>query len=176
MAVNISTHLEPKQVLKIAGRGTHFIDYPDLNAIESLFQLPSKLVVFYNHKVDQNLDVIGHYCALLRHPKYIEFFDAYNYKPDDILIAKTSQQRMETGQQTNQLCRLLYDSGLPVVYNEHSFQSSKPSVATCGDWTGIRCRFSSVPLNEFQQLFIDVKPKVDLDELITALANQYIGS
>lgn len=161
-------------VLKLAGPDTGFISADDLNSIKStkeLFRRFNKLILLYIHHKDDN-NLIGHYTALINHPNSIEFADSYAMKPDDILMMKSKQDREATDQPTNHLARLLYNSGRTIEYNSVPLQSKDNKVATCGVWSSLRCRFSDIPIELWEQFWREQKRShhgKSLDELVVRM-------
>ena len=149
------TMLTDKQVLKIAGSKTKLIVYPNLKRYKSLKQLfgkHKKIIILYVHDEDKN-SITGHWCALIKHPHYTEFFDSYGMMPDDLIMMKTNKDRKNTKQEHNYLSNLLYNSEEVIEYNEYPYQDVSDGINTCGEHTAIRCRFSDIPLKQYQNIF-----------------------
>jgi hypothetical protein len=164
-------------VMRLAGNDTGFISADNLSNIKSvkdLFSRFKKIILLYiHHKDDEN--IIGHYVALLDHGNSIEFFDSYGMKVDDILMMKSRRERMDTDQETNYLAKLLYNSGRTIEYNDLPLQSTDTRVSTCGVWSGIRCKYSQIPLNDWMNFWRKMKQthkgKHALDKLAIKMAS-----
>ena len=101
--ISTETMLTDKQILKVAGPHTKIITYPNLkrfNTIEQVFGDKKKVIILYVHDESPN-SVSGHWCAVIKHPKSIEFFDSYSMRPDDIIMMKSSIDRKSTHQEHN---------------------------------------------------------------------------
>ena len=169
--------LTADQVLRLAGDDVGFIsadDLADIKSTKQLFERFNKIILLYLHYKSET-DMIGHYVCLINHPNSIEFSDSYKMKPDDILMMKSKKDRESTDQTHNSLARLLYNSGRKIEYNSVQLQSKDPKVATCGFWSAIRCRFSDIPIEIWEQFWKDQKKKHpgknDLDRLVVRMCN-----
>jgi hypothetical protein len=177
MKPDLSKLLSDKEVLKISGHGTALVEYPalkEMTSIDHLFARANKIILLYVHESDANT-VVGHWCCLINRAKSVEFHDSYGLRPDDIIISKSKQDRNNTSQEQNYLSKLLYNSGKKVEYNEMHLQSNDPAVATCGYYSGLRCRYSDIPLKQYQKIFKLIKKlKVDPDNFIVTLGNKFL--
>ena len=175
--MDLSKLLSDKEVLKIAGPGSSLVEYPALarlNNIDQLFARSKKIILLYVHEMDEN-NVVGHYCTLIDHGNNIEFNDSYGLRPDDIIIKKSKNDRVNTGQTRNYLSKLLYESRLPINYNEYKFQSNKPNVAVCGYYAGLRCRYSDIPLKSYQNIFRTLKKlHINTDQFVKQLGDKFL--
>lgn len=175
--ISTSTMLTDKQVKRIAGKGSKIITYPQLKkykSIEQLFGKNNKIIILYVHD-ETPTDLTGHWDALIKHPNSIEFFDSYSFQPDDILNLKSNEDRKDTKQEHNFLSKLLYESKKPVEYNEFQYQDTNDDINTCGAHTAIRCRFSDIPLTQYQEIFNILKSHdIDTDKLVIALSKLFL--
>ncbi|MEM3062117.1 MAG: hypothetical protein QW303_01035 [Nitrososphaerota archaeon] len=150
--------LNETQVSKIAG-----IDLPvfshnmlrKIKDIRALFHYPAILLLYEvkHHK--------GHWTALIfhKHRKIIEFFDPYGLQPDEqkFFIPKNFWLN-------SFLRRLLFKFMLThpdwkVEYNEVPLQEWDKNISTCGRWVGVRIFFRKLPLEKFQNYFLNIKNK-----------------
>jgi hypothetical protein len=177
MSVSTNTLFSDKQILKVAGPDTKLITYPQLqrfSTIDQVFGNKNKVIILYIHTETQN-NISGHWCAIIRHSKYIEFYDSYGMMPDDIIIMKSPKDRKDTRQDHNYLSILLYESKTPVQYNEYPYQEVNDNINTCGAHTGVRCRFSDIDLTDYQHIFNTLKSHgVDTDKIVVELAKLFL--
>lgn len=165
--------LTPDQVLQIAGSDTGFISYDKLKHVKSineLFKRFKKVLLLYINYMDNN-NIIGHYNALVKKPKSIEFFDPFGMKPDKILMMKTKSDRTATEQEHNYLSKLLLASETPVEYSSCKLQAEGSE--TCGYWCGIFLRYSNLSMTQWESFFNSLKKKYtrkQLDEMIIKLS------
>lgn len=171
--------LTDKQVLKLAGKNTKLLIYPDIAKYKTLDQVFGKkknVIILYVHD-ETPTNIVGHWCVLLKHPHYIEFYDSYGLKPDQLLYSfKDTSERKKTRQEHNYLSKLLYDERKkPIEYNEYQYQADKDNVNTCGRYSGLRARFSTIPLTEYQAIFNTFKLcGFNIDELVVKLSDLYL--
>ena len=133
-----------------------------------------EIIILYVHNETPS-NITGHWCSILKHPNSIEFFDSYGLLPDDIIIMKNPQEREETRQEHNYLSNLLYNYKGNVEYNEYQYQDNDKDINTCGAHTGVRCRFSDIPLKEYQSVFNLLKKHgVNTDTLVVELEKLFL--
>lgn len=179
MQQQLAKELSDKEVLRIAGPGTKFMVYTQLyeyDNLDDVFGAYNKIILLYIHDNDGN-NINGHYCALINHPNRIEFFDSYSLMPDQLLYKyKSRKEREKTNQPRNYLTTLLYTYlTKPIEYNEYAYQKMSSRINTCGRWVGIRLRFSSLSLTEFQKVMNAFKRMgCNMDVLITDFSNRYL--
>ncbi len=172
--------LTDKQVVKLAGaKNTKLLIYPEITkykTLEQLFGKKKNVVILYVHD-ESPTNIVGHWCVLIKHPKYIEFFDSYGLKPDELLYSfKDANERRRTKQEQNYLSQLLYYyKKTPIEYNEYQYQEEKENINTCGRHCGLRCRFGAIPLTEYQAIFNVLKQSgINIDSLVVELSNLFL--
>ena len=144
----------------------------EYNAIEDLFILPngreSKAVII----LYENTYNTGHYCALIKTKKGLEFFDPYGGKHKGIGGVDEELKFSNYNKKNNHifLKGLVSNSKYKNHFytNPYDFQMDKSGVNTCGRWSGARCRLSHLPLEVFHKLFL-VNPIMPPDLMITAM-------
>ena len=82
----------------------------------------------------------GHWCALMRYGKTIEWFDAYGVHPEGQLSFIPDTIKKMLGEDKYHLSKLLktMPSDMKFVYNNKKFQVLKDGVNTCGRWVVAR--------------------------------------
>jgi hypothetical protein len=82
----------------------------------------------------------------------IEFFDPYGDKPEAQKKGLGRNRLEEYDIEKPELTRLLRQSGLPVYYNHHGFQSESPNVATCGRHSAVRLYYGDKTLDDYDRI------------------------
>jgi|TARA_R110000868_G_scaffold330196_1_gene591138 hypothetical protein len=79
----------------------------------------------------------GHWVALMRYGKTIEYFNSYGNAPDCDWGFVSRMMRMILGQNGNDLTRLMKQAekdGFETVWNKKKLQKLSPNIQTCGRW------------------------------------------
>lgn len=111
----------------------------------------------------------------------MEIFDSYGYLPDDEIFILPQQANPQatrefkeaTGQNIPRLTLMIQESPYirRVIYNSLQLQSMPKShqgaINTCGRWAGVRCVMRHIPLQRFQNLFIN--QRLDPDDYVTLM-------
>lgn len=115
-------------------RQISYADLKDYQTIEQLLPKQRDAVILF---VERQANV-GHWEAIVRLDNDIIFFDSYGERPDKALLWAPKQLRREMGQKFPLLSHLLnraVDNGFVVKFNPFQYQSSDPSISTCGRWS-----------------------------------------
>lgn len=136
-------------IRKILGNDIKIWNYPQLKKlsnIEEMFDAKGRAILLY-----PNISpTAGHWTALLNKKEGIEAFDPYGDAPDTEQRGGISKGRLEQMDiEKPFLTKLLRASGRPVYYNNHAFQSSSPSVATCGRHCVVRLLYAPYSLDKY---------------------------
>ena len=101
------------------------------------------LIVFYNmhDSKHRKVDGMGHYVAIIRHQKKIEYFSSYGMQ--------VSQEVAATHSDPERLKRLL---GPKIIVNKVRFQD-RFHTNTCGRWALCRALLADIPLKAFVKVF-----------------------
>ena len=128
-----------------AAKVMSYHELADISDISQIFSPQGVCILLYETRLNY-----GHWVALIDQGDFIEFFDSYNFKPDEELnYAKYNQ--------TPYLSNLKKKSGRRIVYNDVRLQVFAEDVNTCGRWTSIRVLMRDIPIRQFQQMFKKVK-------------------
>lgn len=142
--------LSDGDIRAILGKDTSVISYPQLknfNDIDECFDNKGRCIILFLTTSPTS----GHWCALLRKPDHIEFFDPYGGTPYDVKgFAKGRLEELDEKQPY--LSDLMRQKGLPVYYNTHQFQKDNTSVSTCGRHCVVRSLYSSYPLEKYKKI------------------------
>ena len=153
---------------------THIIETDDL--VGTLFRRNNFCVVFYPAHQAGGM-TMGHFCALTHHPdtKSIYFYDPLGYKPDGY---KRFADRALYQEHQNSLIRhmiQLMDEQYTIDFNQHQHQSRKPSMATCGRHSVLRCIYHYLTNEEYHKMLTKLqavvigKPSTLKDRLVANL-------
>jgi hypothetical protein len=136
-------------IRKILGDDIKIWNYPqlqNLSDIREMFDDKGRAILLF-----PNISpTAGHWTALMNRKNGIEFYDPYGDAPDTEQRGGISKMRLEQMDiEKPFLTKLLRASGRPVFYNNHAFQSSSPSVATCGRHCVVRLLYAPYSLDKY---------------------------
>lgn len=155
------------QLLSFVKGRSNLITYPEIYKYSSLEQLLGEFqacIILYEFKQH-----FGHWCCCFRTAAGVEFFDPYGYIVDNEFkfISKGFQEKNYPD--TRYLSKLIYNSGLPLEYNDYQLQNRKDhSIATCGYWVGVRLKYRNVPIDKFAKVFYEFPPWTP-DQIVTLM-------
>ena len=146
---------------------TSIFPYPKLeevSSIDDVFDDHGRAIILF-----PNVNpTTGHWCCMIRRPKRIEFFDSYGDGPDDGQRDGLTRSRLEALDMDQPLLtELMRQSGLPVYYNKHQFQSDRTDVATCGRHCVVRLLYAPYSLQKYKSI-ID-KSGLSADDFVTGV-------
>lgn len=149
--------------------GCKVLKYSALASMQSLDELlggAPACILLYETEKNQ-----GHWVTVFKRlvdsRPVVSFYDSYGVRPDDELKWVPACVREDLGEDTKQLLRLLYDSGLPVVFNDSQHQALAPGVATCGRHCILRLLLSALDEDEYDSALRRLKKKgEDLDDVV----------
>lgn len=177
--------LRDDEVKKLGGSSTRVLLYPQLNGYRDIDQVfddfGEKIALLYINE-ETGESTTGHWVALLRKRRgrktHYEIFDSYGKTFDEHFDDFPKRYRRQLRQGVNKLTRLMYkrlkgrEGDTVVEFNETPYQATRPDIATCGRWAGLRLRFSGIPLEEFQKIIDDSKR--DYDELVVDMSDKLL--
>jgi hypothetical protein len=123
--------LSDGDIRKVLGDDISIVNYPMLEgmgSIDEAFDKKGRCVLLFPNSSPTS----GHWCAMIRRPDSIEFFDPYGDKPETQKKGLSEEEKQEYNIDQPLLTQLFKQSGLPVYYNGKGFQEDKSSIATCG--------------------------------------------
>lgn len=93
----------------------------------------------------------GHWTLCFKYDdgKTIEFFDSYNYFPDDEFKFVPIDIQKEKKEDYPYLCKLLYESPYKIVYNNYKLQEHKNGVNTCGRHVVSRLIYRDINIDQY---------------------------
>lgn len=110
----------------------------------------------------------GHWVALTRRGKKVEFFDPYGYAPDEELKFVRPEYEKKLGASTPVLSEMLYHSPYRLVFSNAQLQKRARGVASCGRHVAMRCVLADVPLEKYVKLVKSAKGQ-NPDDVVTQL-------
>jgi hypothetical protein len=178
--------LSDKEVLKLSGKDSKVITYPELqdyDDLDDLFGNKNKIIILYLNEKNGN-SFVGHWVLLLRNKRngktIIEFNDSYSNEIDEYFDDIPDENRENLDQSGGFLSKLLYDydnnnDDVEIHYNEYPLQKKGRGINTCGRWVGLRGRFSKIPLEKYQSIFKKLKNDgEDLDKIVTLATDELL--
>jgi hypothetical protein len=140
-----------------------------LSDIEQLLPTDKSYVIL----LYENTPGSGHWVALMRYGKTIEFFCSYGSKIDEPLRWQNPKDNAMLGQRQPYLSLLLNKAKgkFRAIHNPVAYQSKKQGVATCGAWDVMRInqmKNHNQDLQEFHDYMESVKKETGLtyDEIV----------
>jgi len=156
--------LNSDEILKYLEGKPKLVTYPELAKMKHIDEALGRngmCVLLYLTKHN-----FGHWCCFYKNdPNTITFFDSYGKVIDSQLKHIPEHFRRESNQKKSHLCRLLYESGYDVHYNDHPLQRLQKGINTCGRHVICRLMLKSLGCDEYANLF---KGK-DADAIVSLL-------
>lgn len=154
-------------IRKLLGNDIKIWNYPQLKGlsdIREMFDEKGRAILLF-----PNISpTAGHWTCLINKPDHIEFYDPYGDAPDTEQRGGMSKKRLEQLDiERPDLTQLLRASGKPVYYNHHAFQSSAPSVATCGRHCVVRLLYAPYSLDKYGSII--KKSGMSADDFVSGL-------
>lgn len=168
----VSYPLSGQDIIDAVGFPINIYKYSMLDRYDDIFTLFAEydsFCILYETKRN-----FGHWTCVLLHrkkngsPKSIEFFDSYGLEIDEQLDFLSDYFKEKNNMERTHLGWLLYESNLPLEYNNHQLQKFAVSINTCGCWCSLRiiCRHLNIDLfsNAIQGLVLNNNSELTLDE------------
>jgi len=127
---DIEKHTGLKEVLK-------YSELSKYKTIEDLLPTDKSYVIIL---IEDRLNS-GHWVAVMRYNKTIEYFNSYGAKWDTDWKFINRMVRMILGENTNEMTRLMDTAkadGWDTICNKHRFQKISSQIQTCGRWCVLR--------------------------------------
>jgi len=133
------------------------IKYADLSQYQDIEELlphdKSFKIILIEDKYNS-----GHWVAIMRYGKTIEYFNSYGAKYDTDWKFINRMTRMILGENTNDMTRLMdgaKKNNWNVIYNKHRYQKLDSKIQTCGRWAVLRVEMMKMGYNN-QEFFEQV--------------------
>jgi len=119
----------------VEGRILKYSDLANYNTIDDLLPKPRDFrIILIEDSINR-----GHWCAILKYDKTIEWFNPYGIRPDaqKNLLGKITNIML--GQERDYMTELMEKSkGYKLIYNKKKLQKLKAGINTCGRWIILR--------------------------------------
>lgn len=119
---------------------TEIVKYSELDKYKTIEELlptdKSAVIILIEDKLNS-----GHWVAVMRYGKTIEYFNSYGAKWDTDWKFINRMVRMILQQNTNEMTRLMDTAkkdGWDTIWNKHRFQKLGAKIQTCGRWCVLR--------------------------------------
>jgi hypothetical protein len=136
----------------------NFLTYPELaekKTLDEVLGVHDMCIILYLTKENY-----GHYCCLFRIGDVVTFFDSYGGVIDSQLKKIPEHFREDSNQVNSHLCRLLYESGHEVHYNDKQLQQLSREISTCGRHCISRLWLRHLDCDEYIKFFKGVNPDI----------------
>ena len=147
------------------------LTYDKLKKYQNIDQLLPKekdyiIILYLNSKYS------GHWIALMKDGKTIEFFDSYGGSPDSQLSWNDKNKLESLGVKDAYLTNILNNSDYKVVHNKVKYQKKNSDIKTCGRHISMRIlNFLkvNVDLENYNKLMEQLKKdlKLPFDDIVT---------
>jgi hypothetical protein len=170
MVKKIYQPLSDAQVKACLGPSTPIVKYNELKNYNHIYDLLPTINSFAVILLEDDINS-GHWCAVLRLPAGLYYFNSYGQKYDADLSVIPMCIRRILGQDRREFRRLLGD--LPMDYNKTKFQGDKSMV--CGRYCCLvitMCCMMGYSAEDFDQFLVDKKKELKTktyDELVARL-------
>jgi hypothetical protein len=147
---DIERHTGIKEVLK-------YSELKNYKSIEDLLPTDKSAVIIL---IEDKLNS-GHWVAVMRYGKTIEYFNSYGAKWDTDWKFVNRMVRMILGENTNEMTRLMDKAsadGWTTIWNKHRFQKLDSKIQTCGRWCVLRIEMMKMGYN-LQEFYDFIKKR-----------------
>ena len=168
--------LNNQDIQKAVGFKVPIIRYSELYNFDNIWKIFDKKHMCFC-LLYETADHYGHWtCLFVRKNKrgkpIIEHFDSYGFKPDQELTFAQKQFRDENNMDHTYLLKLLYDTKLPIEYNQFKLQKEHQGINTCGRWCVLRLITREYPIETFAKV---MRSHGDPDEFSVKLTEPLIS-
>jgi hypothetical protein len=164
--------LSDDDIRQLLGGQIKITPYPDLaqvRHISELFDGRGRSIIFFPQDSLQS----GHWTAMIKNGREIEFFDPYGEPPDaqkdGLSKSKLEQLRMNRPL----LSDLLENSGHRIIFNKVQLQELADDVNTCGRHCVARLLYSKHPIQRYRQMIS--KTGMTPDQFVIAATYRDLG-
>jgi hypothetical protein len=127
---------------------TTYADLDKVNHISELFDGRGRAIIFFPQQSQQS----GHWTAMIKNGREIEFFDPYGEPPDAQKDNLSKSKLEELRMSRPLLSSLLENSGYRILFNKVQLQKLADDVATCGRHCVCRLLYSKYPIQRYRQM------------------------
>jgi hypothetical protein len=127
---------------------TPYSDLANVQHISQLFDSKGRAIIFFPQQSEQS----GHWTAMIRNGREIEFFDPYGEPPDAQKDNLSKSKLEELKMNRPLLSNLLENSGHRIIFNKIQLQKIADDVATCGRHCVCRLIYHKYPIQRYRQM------------------------
>lgn len=127
---------------------TSYSDIGGMNSINQLFDSKGRAIIFYPQQNENS----GHWTAMIKSGRNIEFFDPYGEEPDAQKDGLSAGKLEQMSMDKPDLVNLLVNSGCNVMFNKVQLQKLANSVQTCGRHCVSRLLHHRYPLRQYREI------------------------
>ena len=160
--------LSDGDIRKLLGNGIKITTYPDLeniDRIDELFDKHGRAILFVPQQNEQQ----GHWTALIKRGKTIEFFDPYG-EPPEAQKDTLSESHLEQMKMNEPLLAELLTNN---PYNKEQLQELKNDVNTCGRHAVARLLYHKYPVQKYREII--KQSRMSPDEFVVKLTYDELG-
>jgi hypothetical protein len=159
-------------IRKLLGSGIKITSYANLdkhNHINELLDGHGRGVIFYPQQNERQ----GHWTAILRKGREIEFFDPYGEPPDTAKHLLTQQKLERMNMDQPHLLKLMKESGCRILFNKVQLQELADDVSTCGRHIVSRLLHHRLPIRRYREIIR--RSGMSPDEFVVKLTYRELG-
>ena len=168
----LSYSLSDDDIKKLLGGDIKITTYPDLEkkqSLNELFDRHGRAILFFPQENQQS----GHWTALIKNGREIEFFDPYGEPPEKQKESLPKSKLDELRMNKPSLANLLDNSGYRIYFNKIQLQKFSNDVTTCGRHCVCRLIYHKFPVERYRQM-ID-RSGDNPDEFVTKMTYNNLG-
>lgn len=163
--------LSISEIRDLVGNAANVVTYKDLHEFETIDDMLRNNCCILLYFSTSNY---GHWVTIIKHPDNIEFFDPLAQYPDSMLKLVDSNVNRHYHQNHTYLLKLLYESGLPVEYNNYKLQKRDPTISTCGRHAIVRIVCKDLELEDYVRIMRKLAKEKYLDNLVYEFTKKYV--
>lgn len=166
---------EIRDIVGDSANVTTYRDVHECNTIEDLLKNNACILLYFS------TENYGHWITILRHPHSIEFFDPVGLFPDAMLMKVDPRVNKYYHQNHSYLLKLLYESKIPVEYNNYKLQEKDPRITTCGRHAIMRVACKDIGLEDYvrcmrklERIVMPFRKRGYIDNIIYYLTKDFV--
>jgi hypothetical protein len=164
--------LSDDDIRRLLGGNIKITSYPDLDKVQhinELFDRRGRAIIFFPQQSQES----GHWTAMIKNGREIEFFDPYGEPPDAQKDGLSRTKKEELRMTRPLLSDLLENSGSRVIFNKVQLQEMADDVNTCGRHCVTRLLYSKYPIQRYRAMI--AKTGKTPDEFVIATTYSDLG-
>jgi hypothetical protein len=164
--------LSDDDIRSLLGGQIKITPYPDLANVQhigELFDSRGRAIIFFPQDSLQS----GHWTAMVKSGREIEFFDPYGEPPDAQKDGLTKSKLEQLRMNRPLLSDLLENSGNRIIFNKVQLQELANDVNTCGRHCVCRLLYCKYPIQRYRQMIS--KTGMTPDQFVVAATYRDLG-